>query len=73
MNQMVLVGIDPRVSRLGVKIVSLYTTETHVYKIDNIFQGVDLDKLLDAGLFISKALNRPSYSKVATAVGKSKL
>lgn len=35
-------------------------------------KGVDFEKLLDAGLFISEALKRPSCSKVAQARGKSR-
>jgi len=30
--------------------------------------GIDLDKLIDAGVFISQALGRKSQSRVATAV-----
>lgn len=38
-----------------------------------VVQGINLDKVLDAGLYISEALQRPSCSKVAQARGKSRL
>lgn len=36
-------------------------------------QGVNLDHLLSAGMYISEALKRPTASKVAQARGKAKL
>jgi hydroxymethylglutaryl-CoA lyase len=44
-------------------------TEDVVYMMDGmgIETGIDLDKLIDAGQFISDALGRPSQSRVAKA------
>ena len=40
----------------------------------NIYlQGVDIDKLIEAGQFISDAIGRPTSSKVARAKSKSHL
>jgi isopropylmalate/homocitrate/citramalate synthase len=46
-------------------------TEDVLYMMDGlgIHTGVDLDLLIEAGLFISNLLNRPSGSKVALARG----
>ncbi|KAK8735716.1 hypothetical protein OTU49_005282 [Cherax quadricarinatus] len=47
-------------------------TEDVVYMLDGlqIETGVDLDKLIDAGNYICKILNRPNYSKVSCAKTK---
>jgi hydroxymethylglutaryl-CoA lyase len=51
------------------------STEDVVYLLNGlgIKTGIDLNKLISAGAFISEALNRPSLSKVAQALGKSRL
>jgi hydroxymethylglutaryl-CoA lyase len=45
-------------------------TEDVVYMLNNmgIDTGIDLDRLIDAGVFISEALGRKPNSRVATAV-----
>jgi hydroxymethylglutaryl-CoA lyase len=45
-------------------------TEDVVYMLQGmgIDTGIDLDKLIDAGVFISDALGRKTNSRVATAV-----
>ena len=45
-------------------------TEDVVYMLHGmgINTGIDLDKLVDAGKFISDFLGRPSGSRVATAI-----
>lgn len=50
-------------------------TEDVVYLLNGlgVKTGVNLDRLIDAGRYISQALNRPSCSKVAQARGKSRL
>lgn len=45
-------------------------TEDVVYMLHGmgIDTGLDLDKLIDAGVFISDALGRPTQSRVAKAI-----
>jgi hydroxymethylglutaryl-CoA lyase len=45
-------------------------TEDVVYLLNGmgIETGIDLDKLIDAGVFISQVLGRPSNSRVALAL-----
>lgn len=51
------------------------STEDVVYLLNGlgVNTGVDLDKLLSAGRYISEVLKRPTASKVAQARGKAKL
>ena len=46
-------------------------TEDVVYMLHGmgIHTGINLDKLIEAGAFISQAIDRPTMSKVARAIG----
>jgi len=48
------------------------STEDVVYMLHGmgIKTGIDLDKLIEAGRFISEAIKRPTASKVARAIQK---